>query len=68
MAFSMYVFQDSSVRVLEYPEITSPEQGLKESKLDRGSIRSSPRNGIGSTSKKNMEFWSLVTESFLPLT
>ena len=35
--------------------------------LDRGSIRSSPRNGIGSTFKKNMEFWSLVTESFFTL-
>ena len=30
--------------------------------LDQGSIRSSPRkrNGIGSTSKKNMEFWFQV--------
>ena len=27
-------------------------------KLDRGSIRSSPRNGIGPISNKNMGFWS----------
>ena len=33
----------------------------KYTKLDRGSIRSSPRNGIGYTSKKNMELTSLVT-------
>ena len=35
--------------------------------LDRGSIRSGPRNGIGSTSKKNLEICSLVTESFFTL-
>ena len=35
--------------------------------LDQGWIRSSPRNDIGSTFKENMEFWSLVTESFFTL-
>ena len=32
----------------------------KKKKLDRGSIRSSPRNGIGSIYNKNLECWSQV--------
>ena len=32
----------------------------KRVKLDLGSIRSSPRNGIGSISNKKMEFWYQV--------
>ena len=31
----------------------------KEDRLDRGSIRSSPRNGIGPISKKTMGFWKV---------
>ena len=41
MSLSRFVISDLSVKVLEYPEITNPEQGLKRNDIDSWILLSS---------------------------